>query len=145
MALLDVRQDGALAHRVSYEPDQAMIDAMIANGWRTGFGDDWIRLGATSEHTVDSSFSERTMGIRAGYPGRNPPYHGNVTTTQADLDAWVERVWRAGIQPNCHTDGDIAIGMYLNALSARSGYSPSATCGPSSRTRLWRIPTLLRG
>jgi hypothetical protein len=115
-ALLQVRQDGELVHRVSYEPDQPMIDAMIANGWRTGFGDERIRLGATSEHTVDGSFSERTMSIRGGYPGRKPPYHGNVTTTQADLDAWVERVWRAGIQPNCHTNGDVAIDMYLTAL-----------------------------
>jgi predicted amidohydrolase YtcJ len=89
---------------------------MIANGWRTGFGDEWIRLGATSEHTVDGSFSERTMSIRAGYPGRTPPYHGNVTATQADLDAWVERVVRAGIQPNCHANGDVAIDMYLTAL-----------------------------
>ena len=115
-ALLEVRKDGKLLHRVSYEPYQPMIDAMIANGWRTGFGDEWIRLGATAEHTVDGSFSERTMSIRRGYPGRVPPYHGNVTTTQKDLDAWVERVWRAGIQPNCHANGDIAIDMYLKSL-----------------------------
>ena len=69
-ALMQVRQDGELLHRVSYEADQPMLDAMIANGWRTGFGDEWIRLGATSEHMVDGSFSERTMSIRAGYPGR---------------------------------------------------------------------------
>ncbi len=115
-ALLQVRDESGLAHRVSYEADEAMLGAMIANGWRTGFGDEWIRLGATSEHTVDGSFSERTMGIRAGYPKRNPPYHGNITTTQADLDGWVERVWRAGIQPNCHVNGDFAIDMYLTAL-----------------------------
>jgi predicted amidohydrolase YtcJ len=114
-ALMQVRDDGDLLHRVSYEADQPMIEAMIANGWRTGFGDEWIRLGATAEHIVDGSFSERTMSIRAGYPSR-PSYHGNVTSTQPDLDAWVERVWRAGIQPNCHTNGDVAIDMYLTSL-----------------------------
>jgi predicted amidohydrolase YtcJ len=114
-ALLQVREAGDLLHRVSYEADQPMLEAMIANGWRTGFGDEWVRLGATSEHMVDGSFSERTMSIRAGYPGR-PGYHGNVTAKQPDLDAWVERVWRAGIQPNCHTNGDVAIGMYLTAI-----------------------------
>ena len=129
-ALLQVRQDGELAHRVSYEPEQPMIDAMIANGWRTGFGDEWIRLGATSEHTVDGSFSERTMSIRAGYPGRKPPYHGNVTTTQEDLDAWVERVWRAGIQPNCHTNGDIAIDMYLKSLERARRLFPKPDVRP---------------
>jgi predicted amidohydrolase YtcJ len=129
-ALLQVREEGGLLHRVSYEPDQAMIEAMIANGWRTGFGDEWIRLGATSEHTVDGSFSERTMSIRAGFPGRNPPYHGNVTTTQADLDAWVERVWRAGIQPNCHTNGDVAIGMYLTSLERAQRLFPRNDARP---------------
>jgi predicted amidohydrolase YtcJ len=129
-ALLQVRADGELVHRVSYEPDQPMIDAMIANGWRTGFGDEWIRLGATSEHTVDGSFSERTMTIRAGYPGRVPAYHGNVTTTQADLDVWVERVWRAGIQPNCHTNGDVAIDMYLNSLERAQRLFPRRDVRP---------------
>jgi predicted amidohydrolase YtcJ len=115
-ALLELRAEGKLLHRISYEADQPMLEAMIANGWRTGFGDEWIRLGATSEHTVDGSFSERTMSIRAGYPGRTPAYHGNVTATQSDLEAWVERVIRAGIQPNCHANGDVAIDMYLTSL-----------------------------
>jgi predicted amidohydrolase YtcJ len=128
-ALLQVRNDGNLKHRVSYEPDQPMIEAMIANGWRTGFGDEWIRLGATSEHTVDGSFSERTMSIRGGYPNR-PGYHGNVTTTQADLDAWVERVWRAGIQPNCHTNGDVAIDMYLTSLERAQRLFPRRDVRP---------------
>ncbi len=128
-ALLQVRDDGKLLHRVSYEADQPMLEAMIANGWRTGFGDEWIRLGATSEHTVDGSFSERTMSIRAGYPGR-PDYHGNVTTKQTDLDAWVERVWRAGIQPNCHANGDIAIAMYLSSLERAQKLFPRRDVRP---------------
>jgi predicted amidohydrolase YtcJ len=142
-ALTDVRQDGALAHRVGYEPDQAMIEAMIANGWRTGFGDDWIRLGATSEHTVDGSFSERTMGIRAGYPNRNPPNHGNITTKQADLDQWVERVWRAGIQPNCHTNGDIAIHMYLSALERAQRLFPRRAVRPKFTHATLAYPDLI--
>jgi len=128
-ALLQVRDEGNLLHRVSYEADQPMLDAMIANGWRTGFGDEWIRLGATSEHMVDGSFSERTMSIRAGYPNR-PDYHGNVTARQPDLDAWVERVWRAGIQPNCHTNGDIAIGMYLSSLERAQKLFPRRDVRP---------------
>lgn len=128
-ALLQVRDEGKLMHRVSYEADQPMIEAMIANGWRTGFGDEWIRLGATSEHMVDGSFSERTMSIRGGYPGRQD-YHGNVTTTQADLDAWTERVWRAGTQPNCHTNGDIAIDMYLNSLERAQRLFPRRDVRP---------------
>lgn len=129
-ALMEVRQDGDLHHRVSYEAEEPMLEAMIANGWRTGLGDEWIRLGATSEHTVDGSFSERTMSIRAGYPGRMPPYHGNVTETQDHLDAWVEKVWRAGIQPNCHANGDIAIDMYLKSLERAQRLFPRRDVRP---------------
>jgi hypothetical protein len=82
---------------------------------QTGFGDEWIKLGATSEHTVDGSFSERTMAMSQPYPGREPPYRGNVTETQENLNAWVERVHRAGIQVNCHANGDVAIDMFLTA------------------------------
>jgi predicted amidohydrolase YtcJ len=141
-ALMQVRQDGDLLHRVSYEPEQPMIDAMIANGWRTGFGDEWLRLGATSEHIVDGSFSERTMSIRAGYPGR-PDYHGNVTTKQADLDAWVERVWRAGIQPNCHVNGDTAIGMYLNSLERAERLFPRRDVRPKFTHATLAYPDLI--
>ncbi|HEX5258685.1 MAG TPA: amidohydrolase [Sphingomicrobium sp.] len=141
-ALMQVRQDGDLMHRVSYEADQPMLDAMIANGWRTGFGDDWIRLGATMEHIVDGSFSERTMSIRAGYPNR-PDYHGNVTTKQADLDAWVERVWRSGIQPNCHVNGDIAIDMYLTALERAQRLFPRRDVRPKFTHATLAYPDLI--
>jgi predicted amidohydrolase YtcJ len=141
-ALMQVRQDGDLMHRVSYEADQPMLDAMIANGWRTGFGDDWIRLGATMEHIVDGSFSERTMSIRAGYPGRQD-YHGNVTTTQQDLDSWVERVWRAGIQPNCHVNGDIAIDMYLTALERAQKLFPRRDVRPKFTHATLAYPDLI--
>jgi predicted amidohydrolase YtcJ len=115
-ALQDVRARGDLVHRVSYEASGRVLDSMIASGIRTGFGDEWIKFGATSEHTVDGSFSERTMALSQPYPGIQPPYTGNVTETQSDLNAWIERVHRAGIQVNCHANGDVAIDMYLTAF-----------------------------
>ena len=129
-AIQDVRARGDLRHRVSYETSGRMLDAMISNGIRSGFGDDWIRFGATSEHVVDGSFSERTMALSVPYPGRQPPYKGNVTTTQDDLDAWVERVHRAGIQVNCHANGDVAIDMYLTALERANKAAPRADSRP---------------
>src|SRR5262249_34659076 len=116
LALQQVRARGDLLHRVSFEPEDELLEAMIKNGIATGCGDDWIKLGATSEHTCDGSFSERTMALSVPYPGVEPPYRGNVTTTQEDLNAWVERVHRAGIQVNCHANGDVAIDMVLTAF-----------------------------
>jgi len=112
-AMQKVRASGDLKHRISYEASGKELDALIAAGIQSGFGDEWIRFGATSEHVVDGSFSERTMALSINYPGTS--YKGNVTTSQDDLNAWVEKVHRAGIQANCHANGDVAIDMYLTA------------------------------
>jgi hypothetical protein len=129
-AIQDVRARGELMHRVSFETSGPVLDAMIANGIKTGFGDEWIRFGATSEHTVDGSFSERTMSLSVPYPGSNPPYRGNVTETQDVLNAWVEKVHRAGIQVNCHANGDVAIDMYLTAMERAQKLLPIADARP---------------
>jgi len=129
-ALQDVRTRGELLHRVSYESNGRVLEAMIGAGIQTGFGDEWIRLGATSEHTVDGSFSERTMALSTPYPGVTPPYKGNVTETQAELNAWIERVHRAGIQVNCHANGDVAIDMVLTAVERAQKLFPRADARP---------------
>jgi len=129
-AIQDVRARGDLLHRVSYESSGRVLDSMISSGIASGFGDEWIKLGATSEHTVDGSFSERTMALSIPYPNSQPPYKGNVTETQDDLNAWVERVHRAGIQVNCHANGDVAIDMYLTAIERAQRQAPRADARP---------------
>jgi predicted amidohydrolase YtcJ len=129
-ALQQVRAHGDLLHRVSYEANGKVLESMIAGGIETGFGDEWIRFGATSEHTVDGSFSERTMALSTPYPGVTPPYKGNVTETQADLNTWIERVHRAGIQANCHANGDVAIDMVLTAVERAQKLFPRADARP---------------
>jgi predicted amidohydrolase YtcJ len=127
-AMQDVRARGDLKHRISYEANGRVLESMIASGIQTGFGDEWIKFGATSEHTVDGSFSERTMALSTPYPGTS--YKGNITETQDTLNAWVERVHRAGIQLNCHTNGDVAIDMYLTAIERAFKLAPRADARP---------------
>ncbi|MEZ5355922.1 MAG: amidohydrolase family protein [Bryobacteraceae bacterium] len=127
-AMQKVRADGNLKHRISYEASGKVLEAMMAAGIESGFGDEWIRLGGTSEHTVDGSFSERTMALSVPYEGTT--YKGNVTTTQKDLDAWVEQVHRAGIQVNCHANGDVAIDMYLTAFERAQKVFPRKDARP---------------
>ncbi len=129
-AIQDVRARGELLHRVSYEASGRVLDAMLATGIQTGFGDEWIKFGATSEHTVDGSFSERTMALSIPYPGIKPEYKGNVTETQEELNAWVEKVHRAGIQVNCHANGDVAIDMYLTAVERAQKLFPRQNARP---------------
>ena len=127
-AMQKVRANGDLRHRISYEATGKELDAMLAAGLQSGFGDEWIRLGATSEHTVDGSFSERTMALSVNYPGTS--YRGNVTTTQDALNAWVEKVHRAGVQANCHANGDVAIDMYLTAVERAQKLFPRSDARP---------------
>jgi hypothetical protein len=129
-ALQQVRSRGDLLHRVSYEASGRVLESMITAGISSGFGDEWIKLGATSEHTVDGSFSERTMALSTPYPGVTPPYKGNITETQDTLNAWIERVHRAGIQVNCHANGDVAIDMVLTAVERAQKLSPRADARP---------------
>lgn len=129
-ALQQVRARGELLHRVSFETAGEALEAMIKNGICTGFGDEWIRFGATLEHTVDGSFSERTMALSKPYEGTNPAYSGNVTDTQEGLNVWAERIQRAGIQPNCHANGDVAIDMVLTAYERAQRVAPRPDVRP---------------
>jgi predicted amidohydrolase YtcJ len=129
-ALQQVQSRGDLLHRVSYEASGKVLDAMIASGIETGFGDEWIRFGATSEHGVDGSFSECTMALSVPYPGMTPPYKGNFTESQDELNAWIERVHRAGIQVNCHANGDVAIESVLTAVERAQKLFPRADARP---------------
>jgi len=129
-ALQDIRARGDLRHRVSYEPQEPAIEAMIRSGLKTGFGDEWIKLGATAEHVVDGSFSERTLAWSQPYPGVSPPYYGNLTETQDVLNGWIERVHRAGIDVNCHANGDVAIGNVLTAVERAQKLYPRPEARP---------------
>lgn len=129
-ALQQVRARGDLKHRVSYEVVGKTLEAMISSGLETGFGDEWIRLGATVEHGVDGSFSERTMAISRPYIGISPPYQGNLTEDQETLNAWVERVHRAGVQVNCHANGDVAIDRMLTAVERAQKLFPREDARP---------------
>jgi predicted amidohydrolase YtcJ len=129
-AMQEQRLRGNLLHRVSYEMNGNLLEAMIKTGIETGFGDEWIRLGATSEHTVDGSLSERTMAMSRPYIGISPPYKGNLTETQDDLNAWCERVHRANIRLNCHANGEVAIDRTLTAYERALKLYPRADTRP---------------
>lgn len=143
-ALQSIRASGKLLHRVNYEVAGTLLEAMIANGIRSGFGDEWIRLGATSEYLVDGSFSERTARLAAPYPGTKPPYYGIMTRPQEDLDAWCERVHRAGIRLNCHANGDAGIDAVLTAYERTLGKHPNPKARPKITHATIVNPDLLR-
>lgn len=130
LALQQIRAAGELKHRVTFEPGDRILAGMLAGQVQSGFGDEWIRFGATSEHTVDGSFSERTMALSQPYAGRSDGYRGNVIEPQDELDAWVQHMLRAGIRPNCHANGDVAIDMVLTAYERGLKVCPTKDLRP---------------
>jgi predicted amidohydrolase YtcJ len=125
-----IRSEGQLLHRVYFSVNGPLLDDLIHAGVQTGFGDEWLRIGTSVEHTADGSFSERTMALSVPYPGTSSGYRGNVTETQDALDAWVLRVHRAKIQVNCHANGDVAIDAVLTALERAQAKFPLADTRP---------------
>jgi len=69
------------------------------------------------------------MALSFAYPGQNG-YQGNITESQDECNAWVERVHRAGIQVNCHANVDVAIGEYLSAVERAQKLFPRADARP---------------
>ncbi len=125
-AMQVARGKGTLLHRVNYEVADDLLEAMIKTGIKSGFGDDVIKFGSTTEHMhgnvgVDGAISSRTAAISRPYIGVTPPYKGNLRLTTDMMEPWCERVLAAGIRLNLHANGDVAIDQTLTALRKPCG------------------------
>jgi predicted amidohydrolase YtcJ len=132
VAYQDARAAGELKTRLSFMPygPSPLYEHLKAAGLRSGFGDEWIRLGAV-KYWADGSASERTMRMSTAFIGR-PDDYGILTMNQDEIytavDDAVANGWRIGI----HANGDIAIDMTLNAYErALDGWQ-----GPNPRFRI---------
>jgi predicted amidohydrolase YtcJ len=144
-----MRGKGTLHTRINYEPGMKIIDAMILSGIKSGFGDEWIRLGGTWERVQDGGLSSRTMSMTRPFIGVTPPYMGNLTEPQDSLNAWAERIHGAGIRMNTHCNGEPAIERSLIAyeralkLMPRRNARPKFThCSLPSAQQIQRIKAL---
>ena len=82
-------------------------------GIRTGFGDEWLRVGPV-KYGADGSASERTMRMSTPFVGR-PDDYGILTMSQQEIHDAVEDAHRSGFQIGIHANGDVTIDMVLNA------------------------------
>ena len=95
-----------------------------AAGIRTGFGDDWLKIGAV-KYGADGSASERTMRMSTPYLGR-PDDYGILTMEQDEIHEVVEEAHRAGWQIGIHANGDVTIDLVLNAYERMQREWPRA-------------------
>jgi predicted amidohydrolase YtcJ len=113
IALQDAYRAGEMRFRMYFLPRGAIYGQLREAGVRTGFGDEWLRIGPV-KYGADGSASERTMRMSTPYVGR-PDDYGILTMTQEEIHEAVEDAhrndWRIGI----HANGDVTIDMVLQA------------------------------
>ncbi|MGH7468558.1 MAG: amidohydrolase [Longimicrobiales bacterium] len=109
----DAYAAGELRFRLYFFPRGGIFDTLKQAGVRTGFGDEWLRIGGV-KFGADGSASERTMRMSTPYVGR-PDDFGILTMTAQEIMAAVEDAHRAGFQIGIHANGDVTIGYVLDA------------------------------
>ena len=107
----DARDAGELMGRFYTHIDYAELDKMIAAGVHTGFGDEWVKVGAVKLF-ADGSISERTALLSEPYAGLGD-YRGISRATRATLYEQTRKAYLAGWQVGTHANGDVAIDTVL--------------------------------
>lgn len=113
-----LKQRGALPLRVrtnirGIEAETKLSD-LVGLGLRTGFGDEWLRLGAV-KFSIDGSDSAHNAALYQSYPG-DPDNRGLIRIEQEELDEAVRIADANGLQVAIHAIGQRAVDMALDAI-----------------------------
>jgi predicted amidohydrolase YtcJ len=108
-------------HKVGAHPGDG-IELGLDLGLRTGFGDDWLRLGPMKIFT-DGSLVGRTAAMSDPYAGQ-PGNSGYLQADAAQLTATIVAAHRAGWRVAAHAIGDRAIDLALDAFAAAAASYP---------------------
>ncbi|HVL22967.1 MAG TPA: amidohydrolase [Thermomicrobiales bacterium] len=92
------------------------LDELIALGIRSGFGDEWLRIG-NAKLFSDGSIGGRTARMSRPYEGEIDNY-GLLMIPVEEIAEKVLRAHTAGFQLGIHAIGDAAIGHVLDAYEA---------------------------
>ena len=114
-ALLKLRSEDRLSLRFYVLLPSDHLSAAKKLGVQTGFGDEWIRLGAIKLFS-DGSLGARTAALEASYED-DPSNRGVTVYRQEELDELVGDAQLAGFQVAIHAIGDRASRMALESLA----------------------------
>jgi predicted amidohydrolase YtcJ len=121
-AYQDARDRGDLLFRVYCFIHSRWIDRMIAAGVRTGFGDEWVRVGGMKQ-VADGAISGRTARLSQPYVG-HPNDYGTFSATEEELYEYGHKAYAAGWQLGTHANGDVAIERVLNVYERLNSEIP---------------------
>ena len=109
-----LRERGELALRVTKQINHEWIEAALDSGLRSGFGDDWLRLGA-QKIFADGALGPRTALMLAPYEGE-PANLGVAIVEREEMQALVSRASEAGVATSIHAIGDRAVHDVLDVF-----------------------------
>ena len=98
------------------------LDEMISLGIRSGFGNDWLKIG-NAKLFSDGSIGGRTARMRKPYEGE-PDNYGIWMIPPAEVKAKVLKAHHAGFQIGIHAIGDAAIELILDAYEEAQAVFP---------------------
>jgi predicted amidohydrolase YtcJ len=98
------------------------LDDLVSLGMRTGFGDEWVRIGPAKLFS-DGSIGGRTARMHAPYEGQ-PDNFGLWMLPPEEIKAKVRHAHDAGFQVGIHAIGDAAIDLVLDAYAEAQAANP---------------------
>jgi predicted amidohydrolase YtcJ len=115
-ALQRLRSEGELGLRVVKNIPVYRLDQAIGVGLRSGFGDEWLRIGGVKIF-ADGALGSRTAAMIAPYAGE-PENRGIVVTDKEEIFARAAEASRNGLSVTVHAIGDRANHDVLDVFAA---------------------------
>jgi predicted amidohydrolase YtcJ len=113
-ALLKLKAEGRLPLRFYVLIPAEQLNMAKQLGLRTGFGDEWVRIGGI-KIISDGSLGARTAALEAPYSD-DPLNRGVMIYSQEELDKIISEAHRYDFQIAAHAIGDRAIRMVLESF-----------------------------
>ncbi len=106
MAYQMLKEEGRLGLRVVKQIRVAYLDHAIGLGLRSGFGDDWLRVGNVKVF-LDGALGPQTASMIEPYDGQ-PDNYGIVVTDKETLYEYATKAAKHGLAMTVHAIGDKA-------------------------------------
>ena len=117
-----LRHEGELPLRIYGMIPYKYMDTFEASGLRTGFGDEWLRLGPV-KLIADGAIAGRTACLKEPY-GDPALGTGLMLLTPEQIRERIRRIHEAGFQVAVHANGDKTIEIVLAAFEEALAKAP---------------------
>ena len=121
---------GELGLRATIGLPRIKLDEALSLGLRTGFGDEWLRIGHLKIFT-DGALGSQTAALEEPYAGSQD--RGILTIEPPELNEMVARAAAGGIAVAIHAIGDRAVHVALDAIA------PTRRTAPQLRQKIEHV------